>query len=306
MNRPLHYAWPLLTIIAAGLAPNLTTRLTLLFIALVYLLVLLFRGKKLEHNLLHIYRRLLLLAAAAELLIFVAVIVAGLDITIARNYALLALAALTPLGLEAELTVLLRARRQKTSETARTALSYATEDAYGLLVILGLSFIGTLVLHIPPALSVLQLLFITCIARPLLSGRLLQATPHTTDPRWRVAVTGVVVYGSFVFFFIRHYIEPSYADSINPVTWQATTVALLTFIACQAALPVFNPRAPRVVRYRAVALLATLLVAVYVPTLNRMLMTGGPDAADWVWIIIASLVYTALCLLQVKASKNYT
>jgi hypothetical protein len=306
MNRLLHYAWPLLTFVAAALAPNLATRLTLITIAFLYLLVLLLRGKKLEHNLLHVYRRLLMLAALAELLILIAVILTGLDVTIARNYALLVLAALTPLGLEAELIVLLRVRHNQSSESARTALSYASEDAYSLLAILGLSFIATLLFHIPPALSVLQLLFITCVARPLISGRLLQATPHITDQLWRIIFTTIIVYGSFVFFFIRHYLEPSYADSVNPITWQATTVALLVFIACQVALPVFNPRAPSLVRYRAIALLGTVLIAAYLPVTRHYFMTKGPDAADWCWVIIAGLCYTALCLLQRQVANHYT
>jgi hypothetical protein len=326
--RYLRYAWSLLLLAAAVLAPDIPTTVTLAIAGLLTISLAVWREKRmqtlvkdladtlsftrpqpvytvaLERTLLHVQRTMLTLVIIAELLIFAAVLFADLDITIARNYALLVLVALAPLGLEAELAALIRGRHTHSSETVRTAVGYATEDARTLLVIIGLSFIGTLWLHIPPALSALQILFITCVARPILSGRALQATQHKTDQIWRVAFTSLVVYGGFLFFFIRHYLDPQFADVTNPVTWQATTVAMLTFIGCQAALLVFNPKAPRAATYRGTLLLTIVIAACYTPFMQSFFMTAGPDAADWAWILIASLVFTSLYVLRIKARTD--
>jgi len=252
----------------------------------------------LERNLLAVQRRLFVLVAIVEMSILIAVLLANLDVTTARNYALLALVSLSPLGLEIELAALMRLKRTRSSETVRTAIGYALEDAYILLAILACSLVGSLWLHIPPALSVLQILIITCVSRLLLSGRTLQATPHKNERFWRILFAAVTIYGSYVFFFIRHYLDPAYADIVNPVTWQATTVAMLTFIACQAILPLFNPKAPRVASYRLAILVVVILLVSYVPTLQSYVMTAGPDAADWVWILIGGLFFASLVLVR--------
>ncbi|HEY1064401.1 MAG TPA: cation transporting ATPase C-terminal domain-containing protein [Candidatus Saccharimonadales bacterium] len=328
LTRLLHYSWPLLLLIGAWLAPDTATTITLAIMGVVYGTFILFRNRNLtrimqelaglisgrgpaaptsstlDRSLLRLHRHLLTLVVAAELVIFLASVLGHLDITVARNYALLTLVALATFGLEMELTVLVRGRRKRPSESVATALSYAAEDAYALLAIIGLSLAGTLWLHIPPALSVLQILFITSIARPLLSGSALQRAPHRSDRRWRVLLATFTVYGSFIFFFIRHYLEPRYADAINPITWQATTMAMVTFIVCQAIMLAFNPRAPKVITYRLGLLLGALLLVVYVPFLQDYFMSAGLAAIDWFWIIIASLVYAALVLLQYQSKMH--
>lgn len=328
LKRLQHYAWPLLLLVAAWLAPNMATRFTLAVIGVAYGILILFRNRSLtrimqelsgliqgrgpaaptsstlDRSLLRLHRHLLLLVAAAELLIFVITILGQLDVTVARNYALLTLAALATFGLEMELAVLVRSRRKRSSESVSTALSYATEDAYTLLAIIGLSLAGTLWLHIPPAQSVLQIVFITCVARPLLSGSALQKAPHRGDRRWRVLLAAFTVYGSFIFFFIRHYLEPRYADAINPVTWQATTVAMTTFIGCQAILLALNPSAPKILTYRLGILIGALLLVAYLPLLQDYLMTAGLTTFDWLWVILASLMYAALCLLQYQSQQH--
>ena len=300
--RFLRYAWPAILLVAAILSPSLTVTITLLIGALLSLALI--TPKILEPTLNRTRRHLLFTAAAGELLIFICLLSGQLDITVARNYALLVLIAAAPLGLELTLAWLLHLKHKHESETIRTAIGYAGEDAHALTAIIGLSLLGTLIFDIPPALSAMQLLFITCVARPLLSGRALQATPHKVDQLWRVLFTSLTVYGSFIFFFIRHYIEPHYADSINPVTWQATTLALAVFVACQAALLVFNPRAPKVIVYRSLVLLGLALVVSYLPLTQDYLMTAGLAAADWVWVIIAGLFYTSLCLLQRQSALH--
>lgn len=328
MKRVIHYSWPILLAVAAVLAPDVATAITLLVLAVTFAVLVLMRNKSLTHimeelsgliagrgmaqptsstldrNLLRFHRHLLLLAALAEMIVFLCSITGGLDITVARNYALLILVALAPLGLEAELTVLVRGRRKRSSESVQTAFSYAAEDIYGVLGVLALSLIGTLWLHIPPALAALQILVITAVTRPILSGSALQTTPHRTERRWRIFFMIAMVYGSFIFFFIRHYLEPRYADVINPITWQATTVALFTFIVCQAVLVMFSPKAPKVVAYRLSLLLALLLGIAYIPFLQTYLMTASLDAADWVWVILSGLIYTALCLLQYHSKQH--
>jgi hypothetical protein len=327
-KRLLHYSWPLLLLVAALLAADPATTITLLIIAGAYAACILFRNKNLtrimdelsglitsrsklqptsstlDRSLMRLHRHLLVLAAAAELVVFLLSVLGNLDITVARNYALLILVALATPGLEAGLTVLVSGRRTRSAESVRTALSYATEDAYALLAIIGLSLVGTVWLHIPPALSALQILLITCVARPLLSGSILQAAPHRTDRRWRVFFTSAVVYGSFVFFFIRHYLEPRYADAINPITWQATTMALVTFIACQTILLAFNPSVPKVITYRLALLISAVLCVVYAPFLEDYLMVAGLAAADWAWVMIGGLLYAALCLVQYHSHQH--
>lgn len=328
MKRLLHYSWPLLLLVAAALAADVPTTVTLIIVAVVYAVLIFLRNRNLtrimteltdliaghrnpapssstlDRNFIRLHRHLLILAVSAELVVFLICVLGNLDITVARNYALLILVALATLGLEMELAVLVRGRRKRSTESVHTAFSYATEDAYALLTIVLLSLAGTLFLHIPPALSVLQILFITCIARPILSGSALQTAPHQSDRRWRVFFISAVVYGSFVFFFIRHYLEPRYADVVNPVTWQATTMAMVTFIGCQAIMLAFNPKAPKVILYRLALLLAAVLVVVYVPFLHDYLMTNNLTAADWVWAIIASLLFAGFCLLQYQSHQH--
>lgn len=315
-------------IIAALLAPDAATTITLLIAAGVFGVAVLLRNKSLtrimdelasliasrgalkptssslDRSLLRLHRHLLLLAAVAELVVFLTSILGNLDITTARNYALLILVSLSTLGLELELAVVVRGQRARSAESVSTAISYALEDAYALLAVIGLSLAGTLWLHIPPALSALQILFITLVARPLLSGSILQTTPHRIERRTRVFFTSIIVYGSFVFFFIRHYLEPRYADVVNPVTWQATTMAFITFIACQTILLAFNPKAPKVIAYRLALLLGAALLVTYLPVVQDYLMTGSLATADWVWVIVSGLLYAALCLLQYHSRKH--
>lgn len=322
------YTWAMLLVVAAALAANLPTVLTLLLAGGCALLLTVGREKQLqrlvrdlsdllsiptssgsislEQELSRVRRRMIALAAGAETVILLALLLGNLDITVARNYCLLALVALAPLGLEVTLALLVRSRHNRTSETVRTAVHYAIEDAYTLLLLLGLSLAGTLFLHIPAALSALQILLITCVARPLLSGRLLQAAPHQTDQRWRVLFGGLVTYGSFVFFFIRHYVNPRYADSINATTWQATSVALLTFVLCQALPLLLNPRLPRRTMWRTGLLTLLLCLAVYLPPLQHYFMTNGLTAADWAWVLIAGLVNVSLVLLAEHVSSSPT
>jgi hypothetical protein len=328
LKRLLHYSWPLLLIVAALLAPDVATTITLLIAATVFGVLVLLRNKNLtrimdelanlianrgklkptsstlDRSLLRLHRHLLVMAAAAELVVFLVCVLGNLDITVARNYALLILVALSTLGLEMELAVVVRGQRKRSAESVSTALSYAIEDAYALLAIIGLSLIGTLWLHIPPALSALQIIFITGVARPILSGSTLQTAPHRIERRARVIFTSAVVYGSFIFFFIRHYLEPRYADAINPVTWQATTMALVTFVACQTIMLAFNPKAPKVIAYRLVLLLGAVLAITYVPFMQDYLMTHGLATADWVWVIVSSVLYAALCLMQYYSHQH--
>lgn len=328
LKRLLHYSWPLLLLVAALLAADVWTTVTLLVAAVAYAVLILMRNRSLtrimtelagliagqysppptsstlDRSLLRLHRHLLFLAAAAELVILFVSVTGNLDITVARNYALLIIVALTTLGLEMELAVLVRGKRKRSAESVHTALSYAAEDAYALLAIIGLSLAGTIFWHVPPALSALQILFITVVARPILSGSALQTAPHQSDRRWRVLFISTVVYGSFVFFFIRHYLEPRYADVINPVTWQATTMALVTFIGCQTVMLAFNPKAPKVIAYRLAVLLAIVLAVVYVPFLHDYLVTASLAAADWVWAIIGSVLFAAFCLLQYHSHQH--
>lgn len=319
--RYLRYVWPALLLVAAALAPDMPTTVLLLVAGLLVILLAALReqriarlisdlhtifpfrfnqpktGVAIEQSLNRVRRQTLMLLIGGQLIVFVALLLGDLDITIARNYALLLLVTLAPLSLEILLAIILRQRRGDKSETVRTAIGFFTEDSRALLTIIGLSFVGTVWLYIPAALSALQVLFITCVARPLLSGKSLQATLHKNEHRIRITLTAFVVYGSFIFFFIRHLIDPRYADSVNTVTVQATTVALLVFIATQAVLLAFNPRAPRSTWYRLGMLLIVSLVAVYLPAANSFLMTQGPTAGDWAWVLIAALLYSALYYL---------
>lgn len=306
MTYILRYAGSIFLLLAAALAPTVAETITFSIAGILYVLLTLSRERfpAADRRLHRLQLQLVIAIVIAQLVIFLAVLLTNLDITVARNYALLTLVALTPLGLQIELASLLRPKRHKSSETISTALGYAKEDAYAMLGIIALSFVGTLWLHIPPALSALQLLVISCVARLLLSGSGLQATLHKTNWIWRVLFTSITVYGSFLFFFIRHYLEPRYADSINPVTWQATTVALAVFATCQAALLVFNSRAPKVIAYRALLLLVVLLIIASLPLTHHYFMTQTLDASDWLWIIIASLFFTALCLLQLWTTNH--
>ncbi len=328
LKRLLHYSWPLLLGVAAVLAADVPTTITLIVAAIAYAVLILMRNQSLtrimteltdliaghrnpapssstlDRSLLRLHRHLLILAAAAELLVFLVCVLGNLDVTVARNYALLIIVALATLGLEMELAVLVRGRRKRSTESVHTALSYATEDAYALLTIVILSLAGTLFLHIPPALSALQIVFITCLSRPILSGSALQTAPHQGDRRWRVFFVSAIVYGSFVFFFIRHYLEPRYADVINPITWQATTMAMVTFIGCQAIMLAFNPKAPKVIAYRLALLLGTIAAVVYVPFLRNYLMTNTLTASDWVWAIISSILFAAFCLIQYHSYQH--
>jgi hypothetical protein len=315
----MRYAWSALLLVAAILSPGIATTITLLIAGIVTIGLAVSRELRLqvivadlqdslpfakrpnttalERNLMRTQRHLLLVVVAAELLIFVAML-AGLDITTARNYALLVLIALAPLGLELTLSVLMRLPHKQHSETVRTALGYAVEDAYTLLGIIALSLLGTIFLHIPAAVSALQLLLITCVVRPLLSGRSLQALPHKLDRTWRVIFAVLLAYGSFVFYFIRHYLEPRYADSINVLTWQATTVTVCSLIACQLVLQIFNPHTPRSLAYRAIGLVVLMAAIAYMPVLQDYFMTGSLDTADWVWVLLTGLVFGALILLR--------
>lgn len=314
----MRYMWSAFLLIAAILAASQLVAVILVTAGLLTIVLALLREQKIsrltdelsdilaikrksnslamERSLSKVFGSMLWLAIVSELIIFTALLFGLLDITVARNYALLVLVALAPLGLELELFALLRSRQQRGSETVRTAIGYATEDARALLAVIGLSLIGTIWLHIPPALSVIQILFITCLARPILSGRALQALPYKADQAWRVGLTAFIAYGSFIFFFIRHYLNPQYADAANVLTWQATSVGFLAFVACQAVLLILE--AKQVPRLRLALLIVLLASIVYVPALQDLFMTASIAASDWVWVLLAGCTFAALFLLR--------
>lgn len=322
----MRYIWSAFLLVAAVLAPDTATVVILLVLGSVTLLLTLLRERKvsrltdelsdllavkrktgsvaMERSLSRVQRNTLGLAIVSELIVFIALLIGQLDITVARNYALLILVALAPVGLEIELFALLRSKQKKGSETVRSAIGYASEDAHALLAVTGLSFVGTVWLNIPAALSAMQMLFILCVARPILSGRALQALPHKINQGLRVGLTACIVYGSFIFYFIRHYLEPRYADASNVAVWQATAVAFASFVACQCLLLFFETR--RLPRLRLGLLALSLFVVMQVPACNAIFMSAAISAHDWVWIILAGCSYCALYILLLRASQPKT
>lgn len=318
----MRYIWSTFLLIAAVFAPNAITAIILFISGLLNLLLSLLRERRvsrltdelsdvlaikrktssvaLERSLSDVQKTTMGLALVAEFIVFCALLFGALDITVARNYALLILIALAPLGLELELFALLRSKQKRESETVRTAVGYATEDAWALLAIIGLSFVGTIWFYIPPALSAMQILFITLVARPFLSGRALQALPHKTSRVWRVSLTAFIVYGSFIFFFIRHYLEPRYADATNVQVWQATSVAFAVFVACQSGLIFFE--AKRLPKIRLLFLYALLAAAVY--GAGALFWSAAIGFDDWMWVLLGGSSFAAIMILLYRRNIN--
>lgn len=319
----MRYIWSTFLLISAVLAPDAATALILVISGIITLLLAFSREQKvarlaaelsdilaikrksdsiaLERSLGKEQRDMLALALVSLTIIFTALLFGWLDITVARHFALLVLVALAPLGLEIALAGLLRNKQKRGSETVRTAIGYAIEDARTLLVVIALSFIGTVWLAIPPALSALQVLFIIGVARPLLSGRALQALPNKADQAWRVGTTAFVVYGSYIFFYIRHYLEPQFADQTNVQVLQATTMTFLVFVACQAWLIFLE--AKKLPTKRLLVLLGGLIAVVSVPAIESLFRTYSLATDDWLWVILAASTYGAVHILRLRYKR---
>lgn len=214
-------------------------------------------------------------------------------------------------------------------KAARCAL---TANASELLVVV-FGLIGLSLLHVPPAISAIQILAIDIVAQILpitalgwdtAKARIMQEKPRNRAEHIinKQAVSGflgfgmlaaMLSYGNYLFFFVRADLSPAYLDIANPQYQQATSITYVTLVLCLYVYLLFE-RADAHEKFFTSYLwsnkkllgafgisFALIGAMIYVPTLQGYFRTASLDWKDWFTAIVCAAVY-----FTVRATQRHT
>lgn len=217
-------------------------------------------------------------------------------------------------------------------KAARCAM---TDDASELVAVL-LGLAGHVLLHIPIAITAIQVLAIDIIAQlfPITAlgwdkaeRNLMHQTPrnlhdHIVNRRSAMEFAGYgllaagLAYANFLFFFARHGTSATHVSVANPLYPSATILTYLTIVLCQFT-NILLVRSSEAAHFWTRYLLSNkkLLVAfcfsffcilniVYNPVVRPYFGAGPLGAVDWLLAIAAAGIYLIIRLFQRHTSKH--
>src|SRR5205085_1942358 len=198
-------------------------------------------------------------------------------------------------------------------------LSCFTSNSAELVVNLT-SLAALSLLHVPLALTVMEILAIDLIAElfPIAAlgwdkadGELMTEQPRNphdhilnavsiTDLLWCGLLIGTLAYANFVYYFMRHGVHPEHAATNTSLYAKATAMTYLTIVACQL-LNILQRRSRHGLfsRYQLhnkqlwLALLLSLTCVsfiLYNPTIAYYFGAGALTAVDWLYALGAAAV----------------
>lgn len=200
-------------------------------------------------------------------------------------------------------------------------LACFTSNAAELVVNL-VSLGAASILHIPLALSVMQILAIDLIAElfPIAAlgwdkadRELMHEPPR--DPKshilnkksildllWCGLLIGGLAFANYIWFFARHQTNASHLSSSLPLVMKATTLTYLTIVLCQLG-NILQRRSQDglFTRYQfhnatlwgALALSITCVLAIIYSPLNHYFGAGPLAAVDWLYALAAAAIFLA-------------
>ena len=217
-------------------------------------------------------------------------------------------------------------------KAARCAL---TANASELLVVI-FGLIGLSLLHVPPAISAIQILAIDVVAQILpitsLGWDSARARIMREKPRNRTehiinkqavggflgfgALAAMLSYGNYLFFFVRANLSPAYLDIANPQYQKATTLTYVTLVLCLYVYLLFE-RADSHEKFftsylwsnkkllGAFAISFGLIGSIiYIPALQSYFRTGSLSWTDWLTALICAVTYFAVRVTQRHTRKH--
>jgi Ca2+-transporting ATPase len=217
-------------------------------------------------------------------------------------------------------------------KAARCAL---TANASELLVVV-FGLIGLSLLHVPPAISAIQILAIDIVAQILpitalgwdsAKARIMHEKPRNRAEHIinKQAVSGflgfgllaaMLSYGNYLFFFVRAHLSPAYLDIANPQYLQATTITYVTLVLCLYVYLLFE-RADAHEKFFTNYLwsnkkllgafgisLAFIGAIIYIPILQTYFRTQSLDWKDWLTAIVCAAAYFAVRSAQRHTRKH--
>ncbi|MEO8105426.1 MAG: cation-transporting P-type ATPase [Candidatus Saccharibacteria bacterium] len=221
---------------------------------------------------------------------------------------------------------------QNIKKAARCAL---TSNAAELITVL-LGLAGLALLHIPPAITAIQILAIDIVAqilpvtalgwdKPL--AQLMRVKPRNLHDHIinRRAISGfigfgavaaIISYANFALFFVRHHLSPAYIDPANPLYLEATTLTYVTLVLCLYVYLLFE-RADAHEKFFTNYLwsnkkllgafaISSLLIGgiIYTPFLHSYFGTANLGWGEWLTALLAAAAYVGLRLAQRHTRKH--
>lgn len=217
----------------------------------------------------------------------------------------------------------------------KAARCVMTDNASELIAIL-ISLVGQVWLHVPLAITAIQILAIDLVAQlapitalgwdkplsnlmhdhPRKLGDHILNGPAVKEFVMFGLLAAVIAYTNFMFFFVRHGLSAGYIDSTSDLYAQASTLTYLTLVLCQF-MNLLLVRADTHARFFTSYLWSNkrLLVAfavsffcilnlMYNPGVQHYFGTGPLDTADWLTAVGAAVVYLSVRLLQRHTRKH--
>jgi hypothetical protein len=248
---------------------------------------------------------------------------AGLSAGVAFGYAAALLVAGLPSGFA--LTQVATARFAKSKDNAvllRNLLHNTTTDNASLFTLVAISLFSAALYHTALAIGIVQLLTFSLLLQlfPYV-GLAWDEKPHTVHEPKRVTVgfsllTAGLAFANFIFYFLRNGLSARHVDMANPYYMKASALALLTLFVCQGLHLLFT-RAHARKRFFTAYLWANSRLwlgfglsifvfanMVYNP-LVRGFFGGAPlSLTDWLWAIMAGVIYMTVKLLQRHTRKH--
>ena len=224
-----------------------------------------------------------------------------------------------------------------TFKNIRKAARCALTDNAGELILIIISLVMSAWLHIPPAITAIQILAIDVIAEmfPITalgwdtapSKKLMRDKPrrlkdHILTTRSGAEFIGfgllsaVLAYANYIFFFERQGLGASYIDTANPLYMQATILTWVTLILCQfinLLMVRTDPGEPFFSKY--LWSNKKLLIAfgislffifsfIYNPLFQPFVSAKALTVEDWSTALMAAAVYLGVRLLVRGHHKN--
>lgn len=269
--------------------------------------------------------RMVAVGTILELFLVMAGQTAGFTVDTGLTFGLAILAALLPVGLIYELSVVTAcAAATKAAHITAKVIRCALDDNLAALLLVVVSLLGMLAWHVPLAINAVQILAINAV----LMAAPLAATAWDTRPPSPLAHVGtgkllsfgitaaLLSYANFLLFFARSSLSPRYVDLSSPYLFKASSIALLTLLLCQA-LNLLLVRADEHDSFFTNYLKSNhdllyafglsfflLLNMLYNPFVRPYFGTGPLSLLDWLAAIAAASVYLGLRLFQRHTRKH--
>jgi Ca2+-transporting ATPase len=218
----------------------------------------------------------------------------------------------------------------------RKAARCALTDNAGELIVILISLLAVTLLHIPMAITAIQILAIDIIAEMLpitalgwdkAQHRLMSDKPRKLSDHIlnRASVrefvtfgllSALLAYGNFLFYFARHGISPYFIDVTSQLYAHATILTYLTIVLCQfinlllvrsdAHEKFFTSYLwsnKKLLIAFAISFFAVLNV-IYNPLVSPYFGAGPLSVGDWLTAVVAAGIYLGVRLVQRHTRKH--